>query len=149
MYTIGQVSKMTGLPVSTLRYYDREGLFPDLERDAGIRQFSDAEIEIIKTIDCLKKSGLEIKAIRQFLEWAKQGESTFPERLQLLEAQREVMKEEMDKLAETLAMIDYKCWYFAQAIEMGEEAADQIPPEQMPPAIREVWSRLKQETPEH
>lgn len=40
-------------------------------------------------------------------------------------------------------MIDYKCWYFAQAIEMGEEAANQIPPEQMPPEIREAWSRLK------
>ena len=143
MYTIGQVSKMTGLPVSTLRYYDREGLFPDLERDAGIRQFSEAEIEIIKTIDCLKKSGLEIKAIRQFLEWAKQGESTFPDRLELLETQREAMKEEMAKLEQTLAMIDYKCWYFSKAIEVGEAAASQISPEQMAAEIRQAWEVME------
>ena len=40
MYTIGQVSKMFGLPISTLRYYDKEGLFPDMERSSGIRRRS-------------------------------------------------------------------------------------------------------------
>lgn len=63
MYTIGQVSEMFGLPISTLRYYDKQGLFPNMERLSGIRQFSDAEIEAIRVIGCLKKSGLEIKDI--------------------------------------------------------------------------------------
>ena len=44
MYTIGQVSKMFGLPVSTLRYYDKEGLFPDMERSSGIRRFGQREL---------------------------------------------------------------------------------------------------------
>ena len=63
MYTIGQVSEMFHLPVSTLRYYDKEGLFPNLERSSGIRRFSDKEIEALRVIECLKKSGVEIKDI--------------------------------------------------------------------------------------
>lgn len=68
MYTIGQVSETFDLPVSTLRYYDREGLFPHLERTSGIRQFSSNELEALRVVECLKKSGAEIKDIRQFMQ---------------------------------------------------------------------------------
>ena len=67
MYTIGQVSAMFNLPVSTLRYYDKEGFFPNLERKGNIRYFSDNELEALRIIECLKKSGLEIKDIKNFL----------------------------------------------------------------------------------
>ena len=66
MYTIGQVSAMFSLPVSTLRYYDKEGFFPNLKRKGNIRYFSDNELEALRIIECLKKSGLEIKDIKQF-----------------------------------------------------------------------------------
>ena len=58
MYTIGQVAEMFHLPISTLRYYDKEGLFPNLERKAGIRRFSEQELEALRVIECLKKAGL-------------------------------------------------------------------------------------------
>lgn len=83
MYTIGQVSQMFDLPVSTLRYYDKEGLFPDIQRVSGIRKFSDSELEALRVIECLKKSGLEIKDIKQFMEWSKQGSQTFEVRREL------------------------------------------------------------------
>lgn len=67
MYTIGQISEMFHLPISTLRYYDKEGLFPNLERSSGIRRFSSHEVESLRVIECLKKSGLEIKDIKQFM----------------------------------------------------------------------------------
>ena len=67
MYTIGQISKMFHLPVSTLRYYDKEGLFPGIKRDSGIRKFDEKEIEALHVIECLKKSSLEIKDIKQFM----------------------------------------------------------------------------------
>ena len=73
MYTIGQISEMFQLPISTLRYYDKEGLFPDLERSSGIRRFSEKEIEALRVIECLKKSGLEIKDIKLFMEWCSEG----------------------------------------------------------------------------
>ena len=56
MYSIGQVAKMFDLPISTLRYYDKQGLFPNMERASGIRRFSDTEIEALRVIECLKKS---------------------------------------------------------------------------------------------
>ena len=77
MYTIGQVSEMFDLPISTLRYYDKEGLFPNLERKENIRYFSEENIEAIHVMECLKKSGLEIKEIKQFFEWCSQGSSTY------------------------------------------------------------------------
>ena len=56
MYTIGQVSEMFDLPISTLRYYDKEGFFPHLVRKGNIRYFSNHEIEALHLIKCLKKS---------------------------------------------------------------------------------------------
>ena len=53
MYTIGQVSEMFHLPISTLRYYDKEGFFPNLERNGNIRYFSDNELEALRIIECL------------------------------------------------------------------------------------------------
>ena len=76
MYTIGQVSAMFNLPVSTLRYYDKEGFFPNLERKGNIRYFSDNELEALRIIECLKKSGLEIKDIKQFFIWVSEGSSS-------------------------------------------------------------------------
>ena len=64
MYSIGQVAEMFGLHISTLRYYDKQGLFPNMERTSGIRRFSDQEIETLRVIECLKRAGMEIKDIR-------------------------------------------------------------------------------------
>ena len=80
MYTIGQVSEMFDLPISTLRYYDKEGLFPNLQRESGIRKFGEKEIEALRIIECLKKSGLEIKDIKQFMQWCVQGSETYEKR---------------------------------------------------------------------
>ena len=67
MYSIGQVSEMFNLPISTIRYYDKEGLFPGIERRSGNRVFSEREVEALRVIECLKASGLEIKDIKQFM----------------------------------------------------------------------------------
>ena len=88
MYTIGQVAEMFGLPVSTLRYYDKQGLFPGLERTSGIRRFGDTELEALRVIECLKKAGMEIKDIRLFMEWCAEGPSTYPKRKAMFEDPR-------------------------------------------------------------
>lgn len=140
MYTIGQVSEMFGLPVSTLRYYDKEGLFPDMKRTSGIRQFSEKEIEALKVIECLKKSGLEIKDIKQFMEWCIQGSETYPDRKKLFETQRERVENEIIRMNKVLDMLKYKCWYYEEAIkDEGEERLRSICPEDMPPEIRAAY----------
>ena len=92
MYTIGQVSTMFDLPVSTLRYYDKEGFFPNLERKGNIRYFSDNELEALRIIECLKKSGLEIKDIKQFFIWVSEGSSSYEKRKNYLKPENQLLK---------------------------------------------------------
>lgn len=142
MYTIGQVSQMFDLPVSTLRYYDKEGLFPDIQRVSGIRKFSDSELEALRVIECLKKSGLEIKDIKQFMEWSKQGSQTFEVRRELFEKQKAAVEEEIAKLNKVLDMIHYKCWYYDEAMKFGnEERLKKLTPEELPEAIKPHYER--------
>ena len=98
MYTIGQVSEMFGLPVSTLRYYDKEGLFPGMERASGMRRFGEQELEALRVIECLKRSGMEIRDIKRFMDWCVEGSSTYPQRLELFETQRAAVEAEMERL---------------------------------------------------
>ena len=141
MYTIGQVSEMFNIPISTLRYYDKEGLFPDMERQSGIRKFSEQEIEALRVIDCLKVSGLEIKEIKQFMEWTKEGSKTFAQRKQLFETRKAAVEEEISQLQKTLDMLKYKCWYYDTAIADGsEENIIAMLPDKLPPEIQKLYN---------
>ncbi len=142
MYTIGQVSKLFGLPVSTLRYYDKEGLFPDMERQSGIRKFSENELEALRVIECLKRSGLEIKEIKQYMAWCKEGAATYSARKKLIEARKAIVEEEMERLSKTLDMLNYKCWYYETAIRDGnEKRVKEMLPDNLPPEIQELYKR--------
>ena len=137
MYTIGQISKMFHVPVSTLRYYDKEGLFPNLERSSGIRQFSDKEIETMKLIECLKRSGMEIKDIKQFIEWCSIGSETYQQRYEMFLKRKERVERELQQMQKTLDMLRYKCWYYEQAIKDGNEVRlKNMKAEDMPAEIR-------------
>lgn len=142
MYTIGQVSEMFNLPVSTLRYYDKEGLFPNLERKGNIRYFSENELEALRVIECLKKSGLEIKDIKQFFEWVTEGSSSYTKRKELFEHRKEIVKEEIKHLEKTLAMLEFKCWYYDTAIADGnEDKINAMLPYNLPKKIQEFYNK--------
>ncbi|MFA6796744.1 MAG: MerR family transcriptional regulator [Bacilli bacterium] len=121
MYTIGEISKMFNLPISTLRYYDKQGLFPFIKRKSGIREFGDQEIETIKVIECLKKSGLEIKRIKIFMKWCMEGKSTYLKRKELFVEQKARVEEEIKRMNQVLSVLRYKCWYYQKACELGDE----------------------------
>lgn len=142
MYTIGQVAEMFHLPISTLRYYDKEGLFPNLERKGNIRQFSNTELEAIRVIECLKKSGLEIKDIKQFFEWVSEGSSTYADRKELFENRRAAVEEEINALEKTLAMLKFKCWYYETALADGNEnKITEMLPDKLPPEIQQLYDK--------
>lgn len=146
MYTIGQVSKLFGLPVSTLRYYDKEGLFPDMERSNGIRRFGQRELEALRVIECLKKSGMEIKDIRQFMEWCAQGSGTYPQRRAMFIRQKESVEAEIARMNRVLDMLSFKCWYYEQAIKDGnEQRLSAMTPEDMPEEIRQAYLRAHEQ----
>ena len=140
MYSIGEISKMFQLPISTLRYYDKEGLFTHLKRVNGVRQFSESEIETLRVIDCLKKSGLEIKEIKEYMSLCSLGNTTLKQRKEIFEKQKEEVLQEMEKLQKVLSMLNYKCWYYDQAIEKNDEAYVQaLSFNQFPPQIQQYY----------
>lgn len=140
MYTIGQVSEMFDLPISTLRYYDKEGFFPNLVRKGNIRYFSNNEIEALRIIECLKKSGLGIKEINQFFTWVSQGSSSFEKRKELFEARKEAVETEIQNLQKTLSLLEFKCWYYSKAMEDGtEEYIREMLPDKLPNDIQKLY----------
>lgn len=135
---------MFGLPVSTLRYYDKQGLFPGMERSSGVRRFSEAELEKLRVIQCLKETGMEIREIRQFMEWCAEGSSTFPQRRALFESRKAHMEEELRRMNRTLDMLKFKCWYYEQAMQDGsDERVKQMIPEGLPEEIRALYDNTR------
>ena len=144
MFTIGQVSEMFHLPISTLRYYDKEGFFPNLERKGNIRYFSDNELEAILIIECLKQSGLEIKDIKQFFEWVTEGSSSYTKRKELFEHRKAAVKEEIKQLEKTLAMLEFKCWYYDTALADGsEDKINAMLPDHLPKDIQKLYNKAR------
>lgn len=145
MYTIGEVSKLFNLPISTLRYYDKQGLFPKLKRENGIRSFSSQELETLRVIECLKKSGLSIKEIKQFMQWCTEGSSTYPIRHEFFLQQKESVIKEIAELQQTLDLILYKCWYYERAIETGSETfVQKLLPDKLPENIQQLYNKAHQ-----
>lgn len=144
MYTIGQVSEMLGIPVSTLRYYDKEELFPNLERKGNIRWFGDNELEALRIIDCLKASGLEIKDIKQFFAWVNEGSSSYAKRKELFEARKSAVEAEIQSLQKTLALLEFKCWYYETALADGNEnRIKSMLPDRLPEEIQKLYDKSR------
>ena len=146
MYTIGQISDMFNIPISTLRYYDKEGLLPFVERSSGgIRMFKEEDMEWLRLLGCLKKAGMPLKEIRSFMDWSRQGDATISQRLDLIEKQRQSVLDQQKQLEDTLLMLDYKRWYYQTAQQAGSCAVhDSLSPDQVPEqfrALKEEWQR--------
>ena len=140
MYTIGQVSEMYNLPISTLRYYDKEGFFPNLMRKGNIRYFSDVELEAIRIIECLKQSGLEIKEIKQFFQWVVEGPSSYEKRKELFETRKATVEDEIKAMEKTLALLKFKCLYYETAIKDGnEDGINAMLPDKLPEEIQKLY----------
>lgn len=143
-YTVGEMAKLLGVPSSTLRYYDKEGLLPFVERSSsGIRMFHEKDYEWLQMIGCLKKAGMSLKDIRQYIHLAMEGDSTIEERLQLFYRQRELLQAQMEALQRTMDVLDYKCWYYETAKEAGTVQVPQsMSVDELPPQFRKVKKDL-------
>ena len=83
-----------------------------MARSSGIRRFSESEIEALRVIECLKKTGMEIKDIKQFMDWCAEGPSTYTKRKKLFEDRKKALEEQLQELEKNMAMIEFKCWYY-------------------------------------
>jgi DNA-binding transcriptional MerR regulator len=121
-YTISEVAKELDLTVYTLRYYDKEGLMPFVERTAsGTRLFKDSDIEALKIIECLKSTGMPIKEIKNFIDWCSDGDSTLQQRYDMFIERKASVKAQMEEFKKTMKIIEHKCLYYKLALDAGTE----------------------------
>lgn len=119
-YSIGEISELLNISISTLRYYDKEGLLPLVSRTSGnIRVFNEADLECLRMIECLKTTGMQLKDIKAFFEWCEEGDDTIDKRYQLFLQQKEKTEKQIGELQNALARINYKCEYYRIAKEKG------------------------------
>ena len=122
-YTIKQVSEMTGLSVPTLRFYDKEGLLPELQRkESGYRIFSEEDLYSIELIECFKQSGMQIREIRHFMALVKQGDASLEERLAICQRHVKRLEEKMEDLRRALDHSLQTLEFYEIAAETGSEA---------------------------
>lgn len=147
IYTVGEMAKKIGVAPSTLRYYDKEGLLPFVERSSGgIRVFKEADYEWLKVIECLKKTGMPLKDIKTFIEMAMQGDETIDERLELIRKQRDEVSRQIAELQETMDTLNFKCWYYKTAKSAGTTAVPrEMKLEELPEEFREIRKKLRGE----
>lgn len=141
------MAKKLGVTASTLRYYDKEGLLPFVERSkSGVRIFKDSDLEWLRVIECLKNTGMQLKDIKRFIVMAMQGDDTIDERLILIKKQREAVNNKINKLQETLDTLDFKCWYYETAKSAGSTNVPRnMTLEEIPEKFREVRLKLRGE----
>lgn len=122
-YSIGKVAEKYGLSVPTLRYYDKEGLLPFVDRtESGQRCFKESDFELLCEIECLKKTGMSIKDIKQFIDWRMEGEETLENRLSLFQKQKDAVHRQIEEFNQQLEEIEFKIWYYeAMLQEDGEK----------------------------
>ncbi|MCI5915125.1 MAG: MerR family transcriptional regulator [Christensenella sp.] len=143
-YSIGEAAQRMHLSAPTLRYYDKEGLLPFVDRSAGgARMFKESDFEWLRLIECLKSTGMPIRDIKQFIDWYMEGDTTLPQRRDMFYERKRAVEAQIEMLQATLDMIDYKCWYYDTAVAAGSSRALQaLKPEELPVEVSRLKARI-------
>lgn len=118
-YTISEAARRMGVAPSTLRYYDKEGLLPNLKRKNGQRVFDENDLRLLTLLSCLKNTGMPLKQIRKYVDMVQKGDKTIPERYELIKEQRQFILDQMEQLKYYLSELDFKDWFYRTAIKNG------------------------------
>jgi DNA-binding transcriptional MerR regulator len=117
-YTIRQVAEKMGVTIPTLRYYDKEGLLPFVDKKLdGTRVFKDEDFQGLAIITCMKNSGMPIKDIKKYMDLCQKGDSTLHERLEIFFERKEAVQKQMEELKKVMETINHKIGYYETAIE--------------------------------
>lgn len=122
-YTISEVVALTGLTAHTLRWYERIGLMPDVDRShTGQRRYSNRDLDWLSLVGKLRLTGMPVADMVRYAELVRRGEQTFDERRELLEATRRDVLNRVAELQDTLSVLDYKIDFYAGARPAPEGA---------------------------
>lgn len=120
-YTISEVAKMLNVTAYTIRYYDKEGLFPNVKRINGIRIFEDKDMPWLRMLNCLKNTGMPIKKIKEYIDLCLEGDETLQRRYEMILEQEKNILNEIKYLKNNLDQIEFKKAYYEAAINAGTE----------------------------
>lgn len=115
-YTISEVVAFTGLTAHTLRWYERIGLMPHVDRShTGQRRFTNRDLDWLTFVGKLRLTGMPVADMVRYAELVREGEHTFEQRQELLEQTRRDVRTRISELQDTLAVLDYKIDFYAAA----------------------------------
>ena len=145
VYTVGEMAKRLGVAPSTLRFYDKEGLLPFVERsNGGVRVFKEADYEWLMIIECLKKTGMPLRDIKVFIEMAIEGDDTIDKRLALIRNQKASIERQIAELSEIQKVLEFKEWYYTTAKKSGSTSVPRnMPLDELPEEYREIRLKLR------
>src|SRR5690349_10412607 len=117
---ISEVAESTGFSLDTLRWYEREGLLPRVERDSSRRRrYSPRDVALLRTLARLRRTGMPTKEMREFTRLTTEGTATHGQRLALLAAHQERIVARLAELQDDLAVLEEKVEHYRYLIEQG------------------------------
>lgn len=125
--TISQVSKKYGLSADTLRYYERIGLIPRVDRKAnGVRDYRQEDCQMIEFVKYMRSAGMPVEVLVQYFELLRQGEATNEQRRQMLVDQREVLVKKRQEIDETLQRLENKISFYDSWLSQKEASCREV-----------------------
>ena len=118
-YSISQVGERTGYSADTLRFYEKAGLLPGVKRRGGRRVYTEMNLLAVKLIGCLKKTGMPIAEIAEFMRLTTKGDETVKKRLAMMRKREIAAKAQLAEIQASLAHIEFKVWYYETAAKEG------------------------------
>ena len=119
---IAEVSEKFGLSTDTLRYYERVGLIPLVNRtESGIRDYNELDLKRVEFIKCMRSAGLPVEALIEYISLVMQGDKTTAARKEILKEQREILVARMNEMQKTLEILDYKISIYEGALLTKEQ----------------------------
>ncbi len=132
MYSMKQACELTDMAYENLKFYCNEGLVPNVKRDSrNYRVFDDHDIKWIQSLSCLKKCGMSISEMKKYLALCLEGESSIPERKDILEEKKEALLRSMAELQEAIDFINWKQNFYDDVLSGRIEYYSDLLPELM------------------
>lgn len=127
MYTMKQVCEQLGMTYETLRFYCDESLIPNIKRDKNnYRNFDERNIAWIEGLQCLRKCGMSIKDMKQYMQYCLEGPSSILDRKEMLDDQKRILQSKMVEIQESIDFIDKKQMYFDNVLSGDIEYSSNI-----------------------
>lgn len=119
---IAEVSEQFGMSVDTLRYYERVGLIPPVNRnESGIRDYSELDLRRVDFIKCMRGAGLPVEVLIEYVALVQQGDRTIEARKEILKEQRALLAARMEEMQKTLDLLDHKLEVYEKAVLTKEK----------------------------